>query len=86
MQLIREWVKSCEQCIRDSRIDWSLTRPYLQNPNDDNTAPDAMQIDLLPESPLSSGAEKIVTAMGVFSRYFFAYPTSKPDAETMLKL
>ena len=26
-QLIREWVMSCEQCIRESRIDGSLTRP-----------------------------------------------------------
>ena len=26
-QLIREWVISCEQCIRESRIDSSLTRP-----------------------------------------------------------
>ena len=29
-QLIREWVMSCEQCIRESRIDPSLTRPPLQ--------------------------------------------------------
>ena len=26
-QLIREWVMSCEQCIRETRIDCSLTRP-----------------------------------------------------------
>ena len=26
-QIIREWVKSCEQCIRELRIDRSLTRP-----------------------------------------------------------
>ena len=26
-QVIREWVISCEQCIRESRIDRSLTRP-----------------------------------------------------------
>ena len=31
-QLIREWVMSCEQCIRESRADPSLTRPPLQNP------------------------------------------------------
>ena len=55
-QLIREWVMSCEQCIRESRIDRSLTRPPLQNPNKHITAPeDAMQIDLVPELPPSSG-------------------------------
>ena len=46
-QLFREWAMSCEQCIRESRVDRSLTRPPLQNPNEYITAPeDAMQIDL----------------------------------------
>ena len=76
-QLIREWVMSCEQSIRESRIDRSLTRPPLQNPNEHITAPeDAMQIDLVPELPPSGGYENLVTAMDVFSRYLFAYPTS----------
>ena len=76
-QLIREWVMSCEQCIRESRIDHSLTRPPLQNPNEEITAPeDATQIDLLPELPPSGDYENIVTDMDVFSRYLFAYPTS----------
>ena len=76
-QLIREWVMSCEQCIRDSRIDSSLTFLPLQNPNEHNTAPeDAMQIDLVPELPPSGGYENIVTAMDVFSRYLVTYPTS----------
>ena len=57
-QLIREWVMSCEQCIRESRIDRSLTRSPLQNPNEHITAPeDAMQIDFLPELPPSGGYE-----------------------------
>ena len=68
-QLIRKWVMSCEQCIRESRIDCSLTLPPLQNPNEHITAPeDAMQIDLVPELPPSGGYENIVTAMDVFSR------------------
>ena len=86
-QLIREWVMSCEQCLRESRIDRSLTRLPLQNPNEHNTATeDAMQIDLVPELPPSGGYEKIVTAMDVFSRYFFAYPTSIQDAKTIAKV
>ena len=81
-QLIREWVISCEQCIRESRIDPSLTRPPLQNPNEHITAPeDAIQIDLVPELPPSGGYENIVTAMDVFSRYLFAYPTANQDAK-----
>ena len=75
---------SCEQCIRESRIDRSLTRPPLQNPNEHITAPeDAMQIDLVPELPPSGGYQNIVTAMNVFSRYLFAYPTSNQDAKTI---
>ena len=86
-QLIREWVISCEQCIRESRIDPSLTRPPLQNPNEHITAPeDAIQIDLVPELPPSGGYENIVTAMDVFSRYLFAYPTTNQDAKTITKV
>ena len=86
-QLIREWVMSCEQCNRESRIDRSLTRLLLQNPNEHITAPeDAMQIDLVPDLPPSGGNENIVTAMDVFSRYLFAYPTSNQDAKTSAKV
>ena len=86
-QLIREWVKSCEQCIRESRNDRILTRHPLQNPNEHNTVPeDAMQIDLLPELPPSGGYDNIVTAKDVFSRWLFAYPTSNQDAKTIDKV
>ena len=86
-QLIREWVMSCEQCVRESRIDRSFTRPLLQNPNEHITAPeDAMQIDLVPELPPSGGYENILTAMDVFSRYLFAYMTSNQDAKTIAKV
>ena len=85
-QLIREWVMSCEQCIRESRIHLVLTRPPLQNPNEHITAPeDAMQIDLVPDLPPSGGYENIVTAMDVFSRYLFDYPTSNQDFKTFAK-
>ena len=89
-QLIREWVMSCEQCLRETRIDRSPTRSPLQNtqnPNEHITAPeDAMQIDLVPELPPSGGYENIVTAMDVFSRCLFAYPTSNQVAKTIAKV
>ena len=86
-QLIGERVMSCEQCNKESRIHRSLTRPPLQNPNEHITAPeDAMQIDLVPELPPSGGYENIVTAIDVFSRYLFAYPTSNQDAKTIAKV
>ena len=86
-QLIREWVMSCEQCLRDSRINPRLTSIPLQSPNEYITAPeDAMQYDLVPGLPPSGGYENIVTALDVFSRYSFAYPTSNEDAKTVTKV
>ena len=32
-QLIREWIMSCEQCIRESGTDRGFTHPPLRNPN-----------------------------------------------------
>ena len=86
-QLIMEWVMSCQQCLRESRINPRLTRPTLQNPNEYITAPeDAMQIDLVPGLPSSDGFENIVAAMDVFSRCLFAYPTSNQDATKIAKV
>ena len=68
---------SYEKCNSELKINPQLTRPPLQNPNEHNNAPeDAMQIDLVPGLPPSGSYENIVTAMDVFSRYLFAYPTS----------
>ena len=78
---------SCEQCIRESRINPRLTRPPLQNPNEYITAPEeAMQIDLVPGLPPSGGYENIVTVIDVFSRYLFVYSTSNQDANTVAKV
>ena len=86
-QLIREWVMSCEKCIRELRINPQLTRPPLQNPNEHINAPeDATQIDLVPGLPPSGGYENIVTAMDVLSSYLFAYPKSNQDATTIAKM
>ena len=82
-QLIRQRVMSCEQCIRES----SVTQPALQNPSEHITAPEAtMQNDSVPEIPLSAGYENIVIALDVFSKYLFAYPTSRKDRKTVAKV
>ena len=86
-QLIREWIMSCEQCLRESRINPRLTRPRLQNANEHNTAPEeAIQIDLVPGLPPSDGFGNIVRAMDVSSRYLFAYPTSNQEAKAVAKV
>ena len=84
-KLMTDWVMSCEQCIKESRIDRSFTRPPLQNANEYITAPeDAMQIVLVPGEPPSGGYEDIVTA--IVSLFLFAYPTSNQDATTIAKV
>ena len=45
-----------------------------------------MQLDLVPNLPPSGGYENIVTAMDVFSRYLFAYPTSNQDSKTIARV
>ena len=45
-----------------------------------------MQIDLVPELLPSGGYEIIVTAMDVFSRYLFAFPTSNQVAKTRARV
>ena len=86
-QLIMEWVMSCEQCIKESRIDRSLTRSPLESPDEHISAhKDAMQYDLVPELPPSGGYENILTALDVFSRYLFAYPTANQEAKTIAKV
>ena len=45
-----------------------------------------MQIDIVPGLPPSGGYENIVTAIDVFSRYLFAYPTASQSAETIARV
>ena len=45
-----------------------------------------MQIDLVPELSPSGGYENILTAMEVFSKYLFVYPSSSQDAKTISKV
>ena len=86
-KLARHWVMSCEQCIRESRLNDSLTKTPLQNLSDHITAPkNAMQIDSVPDLPPSGGYENILTALDVFSRHLFAYPTSSQGAKTVAKV
>ena len=86
-QLLREWVMSCKQCIRESRIVRSFNLRPLQNPNEHINAPeDATHFELVPELPPSGGYEDIVIDIDVFSRYLFAYPASNQDAKTIAKV
>ena len=78
---------SCEQCLRESRINPQLTSPPLQNPTDYITAPEnAMQIVLVPELPPSEGFENIVIATDVFPFFFLHTRHQIKTPEKLLNL
>ena len=84
---VRNWVRDCEICIQDKRINNTRITPELiQIPEWDLGPEDLMQIDLLPELLPSGGYENIITAIDVFSRYAFAYPVSNPTAVNTAKV
>ena len=84
---VRNWVRDCEICIQDKRINNTRITPELIHITEWDLGPeDLMQIDLLPEIPPSGGYENIITAIHVFSRYAFAYPVSNPTAVNTAKV
>ena len=84
---VRNWVRDCEICIHDKRINNTRITPELIHiPKWDLGTEDLMQIDLLPELPPCGGYENIITAIDVFSRYAFAYPVSNPTAVNTAKV
>ena len=84
---VRNWVRDCETCIQDKRINNTRLTPELFHmPEWDHGPEDLMQIDLLSELLPSGGYENIITAIDVFSRYAFAYPVSNPTAVNIAKL
>ena len=84
---VRNWVRGCEICIQDKRINNTRVTPEVFHIPDWDLGPeDIMQIDLLPELPPSGGYENIITAIDVFSRDAFAYPVSNPTAVNRAKV
>ena len=72
---------------QDRRINNTRITPELiHTPEWDLGPEDLMQVDLLPELPPSGGFENIIKAVGVFSRYLFAYPVSNPTAVNKAKV
>ena len=83
-ELVRKWIMSREQRIRESRGGNKLTSPALRNPRQHITGPNySMPIDLYPELPPSDGYENIVIAMDVFYWDISAQPTTNQDAKTI---
>ena len=83
----RNWVRDCEICIQDKRINNARITPELIHIPEWHLRPeDLTQIDLLPELPPNGGYENIITAVDVFPGYAFAYPVSNPTAVNTTKV
>ena len=74
---IKNWVQNCQMCIQNKRINNHLLKTELLNcPEWDLGPEDILQMDILPNLPPSGGLDNIITAIDVFSRFLFAYPTT----------
>ena len=84
---VKKRVEGCEICARDKRVPNNTITPELLNlPEWDLGPEDALQIDLLPNLPISGGYQTVMTAIDVFSRYLFAYPLVEATASNTAKV
>ena len=81
---LKNWVQNCQMCIQNKRSKNNLLNTELPNyPEWDLGSEDVPQMDILPNLSPSGGFENIITAIDVFSRYVFAYPTTHITALTV---
>ena len=84
---IKNWVQNCQMCIQNKRINNDLLKTELLScPEWDLGPEDFLQMDILPNLPPSGGFDNIITAIDVFSRYLFAYPTTRITAPTVARV
>ena len=84
---VKNWVRDCEICIQDKRINNTRITPELIHiPEWDLGPEDLMKIDILPDLAPSGCYEIIITAIDVFSRYAFVYPVFNPTAVKTAKV
>ena len=84
---IKNWVQNCQMCIQNKRINNDLLKTELLNcPEWDLGPEDILQMDILPNLPPSGGFDNIITAIDLFSRYLFAYPTTRITAPTVARV
>ena len=80
-------VSNCQIGIQTKRINKDLPRTELLNSPDKDLGPeDILQMDILPNLPLSGGYDHIITAKYVFSEYLFAYPVTRSNATAVSRV
>ena len=82
----RNWVRDCEICTQDKRINTTRITAKLIHISEWDLGPEKLKkIDLLPVLQPNGVYENIITAKDVFPRYAFAYPVSNPTAVNTAK-
>ena len=84
---VKRWGEGCEVCAKDVRISNHSKTPELLKLIEWDLGPeDALQLDLLPNSPTGGGYQTVMTVMNVFSRYLFANPLVEATAANTAKV
>ena len=80
-------VQNCQMCIQNKRINNNLLKTEILNcPEWDLGPEDILLMDILPNLPPGGGFDNIIAAIDVFSRYLFAYPTTRITAPTVARV
>ena len=75
---IKNWVPNCQMCSQNKTINKDLLKTKILNcPEWDLGPKDILHVDILPNILPSEGFNNISTAIDVFSRKLFAYPTNR---------
>ncbi len=79
-------ITNCATCIQTKPLSKEESRTPLESVSLDIEQPgEIMMIDLVGPFPTSGGYSQILTAMDVFSRYFFTVPLVRVDAPSIVK-
>ena len=86
-KFIKTCVQNYQMCIQNKRINNDLLKTELLIcPEWDLGPEDVLQMDILPNLSPSACFDNIITAIDVFSRYLFAYPTTCITALTVARV
>ena len=83
---VQAFIWNCQTCIRSKPIAKRHLQPPLQKIyNPSNGPEDLLEIDLVGPLPPSNSYTYILTAVVLFSRFMFAIPLRRPDAQSVIK-
>ena len=84
---IKNWVQNCQMYFQIKRYKFVFLKTELLNcPEWDLRPEDVLQMDILPNLSPRGGFDNIITAIDVFSKYLFPFPTTGMTAPTVARV